>query len=242
MISSTVGVATRSAYQPSKYSADRGFRGIGPKITETESAARSRARAIRFVGGRCHTPYVDTYFDEDAESPAAPATGGHSRVPVPDRADRHIPGPLAGGQPDRQAAVRRVRSVHSQPVAGLRRGLGRLGARPVDNRLDAEDRATLVAKSSGGRGPAGRTGMLRRRHRRRRASPALPGQAHPGRPEDLPPATKAATTRDTVPWSFYVAGPDGAMPLLTRADRERYGLVRLSPPASRRPVPRGSAR
>jgi hypothetical protein len=54
--------------------------------------------------------------------------------------------------------------------------------------------------------------------------------------------TKAAATRDTVPWSFYVAGPDGAMPLLTRADRERYGLVRLSPPASRRPVPRGSAR
>jgi hypothetical protein len=29
MISSTVGVATRSAYQPSKYSADRGFGGIG---------------------------------------------------------------------------------------------------------------------------------------------------------------------------------------------------------------------
>jgi hypothetical protein len=29
MISSTVGVATRSAYQPSKYSADRGIGGIG---------------------------------------------------------------------------------------------------------------------------------------------------------------------------------------------------------------------
>ena len=29
MISSTVGVATRSAYQPSKYSADRGLGGIG---------------------------------------------------------------------------------------------------------------------------------------------------------------------------------------------------------------------
>ena len=29
MISSTVGVATRSAYQPSKYPAERGFGGIG---------------------------------------------------------------------------------------------------------------------------------------------------------------------------------------------------------------------
>ncbi len=29
MISSTADVATRSAYQPSKYSADRGFEGIG---------------------------------------------------------------------------------------------------------------------------------------------------------------------------------------------------------------------
>lgn len=34
--------------------------------------------------------------------------------------------------------------------------------------------------------------------------------------------TKAAAARDTIPWSFFVAGPDGSMPILTKAQRERY--------------------
>jgi hypothetical protein len=98
---------------------------------------------------------------------------------------------------------------------------------PVDNRLDAQDRATLVAKSAEAAdllgepecfGVAIAAVVLRR--------PA-PGKPTPADKQIFRLLTKAAATRDTVPWSFYVAGPDGAWPLLSRTGRERYGLVRL---------------
>ena len=103
---------------------------------------------------------------------------------------------------------------------------------PVDNRLDAQDRVTLVAKSAEAAdllgepecfGVAIAAVVLRR--------PA-PGKPTPADKQIFRLLTKAAATRDTVPWSFYVAGPDGAWPLLSRADRERYGLVRLPAPGS----------
>jgi hypothetical protein len=33
---------------------------------------------------------------------------------------------------------------------------------------------------------------------------------------------KSAATRDTVPWSFFVTGPEGPRLLVTKAERERY--------------------
>jgi hypothetical protein len=39
-------------------------------------------------------------------------------------------------------------------------------------------------------------------------------------------AASAAASRDTVPWSFFVTGPDGCLPLLTREEREQHGLKR----------------
>jgi len=54
----------------------------------------------------------------------------------------------------------------------------------------------------------------------RRPAPARAGR---GDRQNFRRLVKAAATRDTVPWSFYTAGPGGALPVLTREQRERYG-------------------
>jgi hypothetical protein len=54
----------------------------------------------------------------------------------------------------------------------------------------------------------------------RRPAPARPGR---GDRQVLRRLIKAAATRDTVPWTFFTAGPDGALPVLTKEQRERYG-------------------
>ena len=101
---------------------------------------------------------------------------------------------------------------------------------PVDNRLDAEDRAALAAKSAEVADLLGEPdcyGIAIAAVVLRRPAPAKPSRADR---QIFRLLTKAATARDTVPWSFYVAGPDGALPLLSKTDRERYGLVRLPTP------------
>jgi len=96
---------------------------------------------------------------------------------------------------------------------------------PVDNRLDAEDRPTLVAKCEEVADLLGDPEcfgdviiavILRR-----------PDAAKPSRADRqiFRLLTKAAATRDTVPWSFFVTGPDGAMPLSWKLGRERYRLA-----------------
>jgi hypothetical protein len=97
---------------------------------------------------------------------------------------------------------------------------------PVDNRLDAGDPATVAAKCGDVAdllgepecyGIAIASVVLRR-----------PASLRPSRADRqiFRRLMKAAATRDTVPWSFYVTGPDGSLPLFTRAERERQGLLR----------------
>ena len=92
---------------------------------------------------------------------------------------------------------------------------------PVDDWLDAQDRATLVHQVAEVADLLGEPGSS--------ASPSPPSCcAGPPRPT---PAradrqifrllTKAAATRDTVPWSFYVAGPDVALPLLSISSQDQ---------------------
>lgn len=107
---------------------------------------------------------------------------------------------------------------------------------PVDNRLDAEDRATLVAKCAEAADLLGEPecfGIAIAAVVLRRPAPDKPSRADR---QIFRLLTKAAAERDTVPWSFFVAGPDGALPLLSKSGRERYGLVRLPTPASRKSV------
>ena len=112
---------------------------------------------------------------------------------------------------------------------------------PVDNRLDAEDRATLVAKCEEAADLLGEPecyGIAIAAVVLRRPAPDKPSRADR---QIFRLLTKAAAARDTVPWSFFVAGPDGALPLLSKSGRERYGLVHLPRPAGdrgegRRPV------
>jgi hypothetical protein len=101
---------------------------------------------------------------------------------------------------------------------------------PVDNRLDADDRATLIAKCVEAADLLGEPrcyGIAIAAVVLRRPAPVKPSRADRQIYRLL---TKAAAARDTVPWSFYVAGTDGALPLFTRAGRERYGLMRLPTP------------
>lgn len=102
---------------------------------------------------------------------------------------------------------------------------------PIDNRLDAEDRATLAAKSEEVAGLLGEPecyGTAIAAVILRRPAPVKPSRADR---QIFRLLTKAAATRDTVPWSFFVTGLDGALPLISQVQRERYGLVRS--PASR---------
>jgi hypothetical protein len=97
---------------------------------------------------------------------------------------------------------------------------------PIDNRLDAEDRATLTAKCAAAADQLDDPecyGLTIAAAVLRRPAPVKPSRADRQIYRLL---TKAAEARHTVPWSFYVAGTDGALPVLSRADRERYGLVR----------------
>ena len=101
---------------------------------------------------------------------------------------------------------------------------------PVDNRLDAEDRATLAAKCAEAADLLGEPecyGIAIAAVVLRRPSSDKPSRADRQIYRLL---TKAAAARDTVPWSFFVAGPNGAMPVLSKSDRERYGLTRLPTP------------
>jgi hypothetical protein len=96
---------------------------------------------------------------------------------------------------------------------------------PVDNRLDAEDRVTLAAKSGQVADLLGDPecyGIAIAAVVLRRPAPVKPSRADR---QIFRLLTKAAATRDTVPWSFFVAGHDGARPLLSQVDRERYGLA-----------------
>jgi hypothetical protein len=111
---------------------------------------------------------------------------------------------------------------------------------PVDNRLDAEDRATLAAKCAEAADQLGDPecyGLAIAAVVLRRPAPVKPSRADRQIYRLL---TKEADARDTVPWSFFVAGSDGALPVLSRTDRERYGLVRLPAPRElvRLPAPR----
>jgi hypothetical protein len=186
---------------------------------------------------------VDTYFDEDAEPPRPRPPEDIPAFPFP---IEPIDISLARWQ-----VASRIGKLPFDGYEACTRSLWLVFAGdwgvwvraviPVGNRLDAEDRATLVAKSAEAADLLGEPecfGVAIAAVVLRRPSPVKPT---PADRQIFRLLTKAAATRDTVPWSFYVAGPDGAMPVLTRADRERYGLVRLSTPASRRPVPRGSA-
>ena len=101
---------------------------------------------------------------------------------------------------------------------------------PVDNRLDAEDRATLAAKCAEAADLLGEPecfGIAIAAVVLRRPAPDKPSRADR---QIFRLLTKAAAARDTVPWSFFIAGPDGALPLLSKSGRERYGLVRLPTP------------
>jgi hypothetical protein len=59
MISSTADVATRSAYQPSKYSADRGFGRIGSLYIRTEHP-RCHGHLAELTYRRSGQPRPDT--------------------------------------------------------------------------------------------------------------------------------------------------------------------------------------
>jgi hypothetical protein len=111
---------------------------------------------------------------------------------------------------------------------------------PVDNRLDSEDRATLAARCADAADQLGDPecyGLAIAAVVLRRPAPVKPSRADRQIYRLL---TKEADARDTVPWSFFVAGSDGALPVLSRTDRERYGLVRLPAPRElvRLPAPR----
>jgi hypothetical protein len=175
---------------------------------------------------------MDTYFDEDAEPPRPRPLEDIPAFPFP---IEPIDISLARWQ-----VASRIGKLPFDGYEACTRSLWLVFAGdwgvwvraviPVDNRLDAEDRATLVAKSAEAADLLGEPecfGVAIAAVVLRRPSPVKPT---PADRQIFRLLTKAATTRDTVPWSFYVAGPDGAMPLLTRADRERYGLVRLSTP------------
>jgi len=97
---------------------------------------------------------------------------------------------------------------------------------PVDDRLDAADRANLTAKCEAVVDLLGEPecyGTAIAAVILRRPAPGKPSRADK---QIFQLLNKAAATRDTVLWSFLVAGPDGYAPLLTRAERERFGLVR----------------
>jgi hypothetical protein len=175
---------------------------------------------------------MDTYFDEDAEPPRPRPLEDIPAFPFP---IEPIDISLARWQ-----VASRIGKLPFDGYEACTRSLWLVFAGdwgvwvraviPVDNRLDAEDRAALVAKSAEAADLLGEPecfGVAIAAVVLRRPSPVKPT---PADRQIFRLLTKAAATRDTVPWSFYVAGPDGAMPLLTRADRERYGLVRLSAP------------
>lgn len=96
---------------------------------------------------------------------------------------------------------------------------------PVDDRLDAADRANLTARCAAVVDLLGEPecyGTAVAAVILRRPAPDKPSRADK---QIFRLLTKAAAGRDTVLWSFLVAGPDGYTPLLTRAKRERYRLV-----------------
>lgn len=97
---------------------------------------------------------------------------------------------------------------------------------PVDDRLDAEDRANLTARCEAVADLLGAPecyGYTTAAVVLRRPAPDKPSRADR---QIFRLLHKAAATRATVPWWFFVAGPDGYMPLFTRSERERFGLVR----------------
>jgi hypothetical protein len=93
---------------------------------------------------------------------------------------------------------------------------------PVDNQLDPGDRVTLGAKCDEVADLLVKPecyDLVIAAVVLRRPAPATPSRADR---QIFRLLTKAAATRDTVPWSFYVTGPDGSLPVLTKAERERY--------------------
>jgi hypothetical protein len=187
-----------------------------------------------FVGGRCHTAYMDTYPTEEAE----PLT--EEAEPLRPRPLEDIPAfpfpiePIDVSLARFQVASRIGKLPYDGSEACTRSlwlvfagywGVWVRAVIPVDNRLDAEDRVTLAAKSAEAAALLGEPecyGVAIAAAVLRRPAPVHPSSADR---QVFRLLTKAAAGRDTVPWSFYVAGTDGALPLLARAGRERYELV-----------------
>lgn len=88
----------------------------------------------------------------------------------------------------------------------------------VDNRLDGGDLASIAAKCDEVADLLGEPecyGIAIAAVVLRRPAPARPSRADR---QIFRLLSKAAATRDAVPWSFFVAGPDGSLPLFTRAE------------------------